>query len=310
VAGFESTFKLSGELSAVLIRADGTREDYGVISGARPVGQAQIAALHQPPSFWRKMWNILRREGKIPMQMGLGAFIAHSFMHGRVDPMMFGLVTTAGVNYMATDFASNGVTPTISGFKFHDAGTGGAHGSTTAITSGPTNATPIVCTATAHGYTLNDLVVVSGTTGNTAANANWQIIPVTANTFSLLGSVGNGTPGGSPIVQLINGAADTAMTTTAIGSGLAARVTGTPTNPSANIYRSVATLAFTASLSISEWGIFSAATSGTLWDRRWFNTAGAPNTTPSAALTGQTIGVNSGDSIQFTYNLTVSAGGS
>lgn len=304
------SLKLEGELAAVVIRADGRRENLGVISGKRPVFANQIASLHQPPSFFRRVWDLLRREGKIPVSMGLGAFIAHSFAHGRVDPAMFAVVSTAGVNYMATDFAAGQASPHVGAFVNHDAGTGGAHGSTTAITSGPTNATPIVCTATAHGYTLNDLGVVSGTTGNTAANANWQLSPLTANTFTLLGSVGNGAPGGSPVIQLINGALDTAMTTTAIGSGLAARVAGAQSNPSSNIYQSVATLAFTGSLSISEWGIFSATSSGTLLDRRWFNTSLAPNTPASGALTGSTIGVTSGDSIQFTYKLTFNAGGS
>jgi hypothetical protein len=311
MSDIESTLGLSGELSAVIIRADGTREDKGIISGTRPVFQRQIAALHhQKPGFWRKIYNSLRRDGKIPMAIGFGAFVSHVFMHGRFDPMCFAVVSTAGVNYVATDFQAGQASPHVGAFTNHDAGTGGAHGSTTSITSGPTNATPIVCTATAHGYTLNDLAVVSGTTGNTAANANWQLSPLTANTFTLLGSVGNGAPGGSPIVQLINGAADTAMTTTAIGSGLAARVSGSQSNPSANIYQSQSTLSFTATLSISEWGIFSASSSGTLLDRRWFNNAGAPNVAASAAITVLTMGVNSGDSIQFTYKLTLNAGGS
>jgi hypothetical protein len=55
----------------------------------------------------------------------------------------------------------------------------------------------------------------------------------------------------------------------------------------------VATLWFSSTLSIGEFGLFSAATAGTLWDRR---------------LVAPTIGVNDGDSIQFTYTLTVNAG--
>lgn len=307
---YEARLEMRGSLSAIVNRSTGQREDLGVISGFRPVGTPTLAALHQPPSMWRKIWNVLRREGKIPATLGLGSFIVHSLLHGRADPMMYGLVTTAGVNYLATDFQAGQASPHIGAFIYHDAGTGGAHGSTTAITSGPTNATPIVCTAAAHGYTLSDIGVVSGTTGNTSANANWQLSAVTTNTFTLLGSVGNGAPGGSPVIQLIAGAADTAMTTTAIGSGLAARVAGTQSNPSANIYRSVSTLSFTSTLSIIEWGLFSALSAGTLWDRRWFNTANAPSSTPSAALTVLAIGVNAADSIQFTYNLTLNAGGS
>jgi hypothetical protein len=56
----------------------------------------------------------------------------------------------------------------------------------------------------------------------------------------------------------------------------------------------VATFNFTSTLAITEWGLFSASTSGTLWDRRTFSA----------------INVANGDSIQFTYTLTVPAGGS
>jgi hypothetical protein len=73
-----------------------------------------------------------------------------------------------------------------------------------------------------------------------------------------------------------------------------ARVVGTQSNPAANQYRTVATLAYTSAATITEWGLFSAATGGTLWDRRTF--------------TG--VGVANGDSIQFTYTLTISSGGS
>jgi hypothetical protein len=82
---------------------------------------------------------------------------------------------------------------------------------------------------------------------------------------------------------------------TALGSAAGpARVAGTGSNPSANIYRSVATIAYTGTLAVTEWGLFSAASAGTLWDRRVF----------------AAINVVNGDSIQFTYNLTIAAGGS
>lgn len=72
-----------------------------------------------------------------------------------------------------------------------------------------------------------------------------------------------------------------------------ARNNGTPTNPSAGLYRSVGTLAFTTGLAITEHGIFSASTVGTLMDRSVFSA----------------INVVNGDSIQFTYTLTLTAGG-
>lgn len=72
-----------------------------------------------------------------------------------------------------------------------------------------------------------------------------------------------------------------------------ARGAGTQSNPSAGQYRSQATLAYTATAAITEWGLFTASTGGTLWDRRVFTAINVVNT----------------DSIQFTYTLTCNAGG-
>lgn len=73
------------------------------------------------------------------------------------------------------------------------------------------------------------------------------------------------------------------------------RATGTRSQPAANQYRSVGTLTFDASAAITEHGLLSqsATGGGTLWDRSVFSA----------------INVVSGDSIQFTYTVTVSAGG-
>jgi hypothetical protein len=133
---------------------------------------------------------------------------------GAVDELDLGsgLVTTAGVNFMATDFFDGSTD--ISTFDFHHTGIG-----TTAAAIGDT--------------TLENV------------------------------------------------------------TGVPARVSGTPSNPSANQYRSVATVSYTSSLAITEWGLFSASSGGTLWDRRVFSP----------------INVVSGDSIQFTYTLTINAGG-
>lgn len=61
----------------------------------------------------------------------------------------------------------------------------------TAIT-GATNAAPIVITATAHGRTNGERVLILGVVGNTAANGVFTVANVTTNTFELQGSVGNG----------------------------------------------------------------------------------------------------------------------
>ncbi len=78
--------------------------------------------------------------------------------------------------------------------------------SVTASISAATNATPISVTSASHGFTDYDCVNVTGVVGNTAANGLWCIHVVDANTFTLLGSVGNaaytsgGTANGTALV--------------------------------------------------------------------------------------------------------------
>ncbi len=199
---FRQSIECTAELSAVLIRKDGTRINIGVL---KPTLMQRLRLLR------RQTWRALTSP-RLLAKIGLAlALLSSSTL--MLGGLALGLVTTAGVNYMATDFASGGVTPTISGFKFHASGTG--------------------TTAAAVG--------------------------------------------------------DTALQT---DSGVA-RVTGTPTNPTANQYRSVATMSYVSTLAITEWGLFSASTVGTLWDHRVFSA----------------VNVVSGDSIQFTYTLTVNNGG-
>ena len=72
-----------------------------------------------------------------------------------------------------------------------------------------------------------------------------------------------------------------------------ARATGTQTEGAANVYVSVGTISYTTTKAITEHGLFNASTGVTLMDRSEF----------------AAINVVSGDSIQFTYSLTISAGG-
>ena len=89
-----------------------------------------------------------------------------------------------------------------------------------------------------------------------------------------------------------NNAAE-AIGNTALGTEVATRVEGSQTEgASANIYRTVATIPYTGTHAIVEHGIFSASTTGTLLDRSVF----------------AAINVVNGDSITFTYDLTVPAG--
>lgn len=73
------------------------------------------------------------------------------------------------------------------------------------------------------------------------------------------------------------------------------RATGTRSTPSSTTYQTVGTLTFDATAAVTEHGILSqsATGGGTLWDRSVFTA----------------INVASGDSIQFTYVLTLTAGG-
>lgn len=82
---------------------------------------------------------------------------------------------------------------------------------------------------------------------------------------------------------------DTAMETTDGES----RATGSQTEgATANIYKSVGTISYTTTKAIVEHGLFSSAASTTLMDRTVFST----------------INVVNGDSIQFSYELTLTAG--
>lgn len=61
------------------------------------------------------------------------------------------------------------------------------------VISAATNATPIVCTTATHGFSVGDVVTITGALGNTAANGTWVLSAVTGTTFTLTDSVGNGT---------------------------------------------------------------------------------------------------------------------
>lgn len=82
---------------------------------------------------------------------------------------------------------------------------------------------------------------------------------------------------------------DTAMETTDGES----RVTGSQTESASNAYRSVGTISYTTSKAITEHGLLNDVSAGTLMDRTVFSA----------------VNVVNGDSIQFTYTLTISSGG-
>jgi len=80
---------------------------------------------------------------------------------------------------------------------------------------------------------------------------------------------------------------------TTLGTEVASRATGSQTEgAAANVYRSVGTIAYSGTFAIVEHGLFSASSAGTLLDRSVFSA----------------INVVNGDSIQFTYDLTLPSG--
>lgn len=78
-------------------------------------------------------------------------------------------------------------------------GTGSAAKFESGNVTGATNASPIVVTSAGHGLAVGQLVVVASVGGNTAANGSFVVSAVTADTFTLSGSAGNGsyTSGGT-----------------------------------------------------------------------------------------------------------------
>jgi hypothetical protein len=80
---------------------------------------------------------------------------------------------------------------------------------------------------------------------------------------------------------------------TALVTEVESRVAGTQVSGGTGAYQTVATIPYTATRAITEHGIFSASSVGTLLDRSVFTA----------------INVVNGDSITFTYTITFSAGG-
>lgn len=223
---------VAGHLDAVLIHANGKREDLGRISDG-----SKFRLIGRPIQWWRQLWGAMRELRLIRRSMGFAQFLERygaveqpesmirlfrmprvaDLLMGRPDrrAAQFGLVVTGGANFLAADMASGQASPRISSMNFHDSGTG-----TVAATS----------------------------------------------TDSGLGAQ----------------------------AGPATRATGSQSLPTPNQYKSVGLISYAGGLAITEWGLFSASTAGTMWDRRVFGA----------------INVVSGDSIQYSYTLTISAGGS
>jgi len=112
-----------------------------------------------------------------------------------------------------------------------------------------------------------------------------------ANDISLFNYHGCGT---GVTAEAANQTALVTESTTALNPD-STRATGTKSQPSANIMQTVGTATFDAAAAITEHGVFTQAATGggTLMDRSVF----------------AAINVASGDSVQFTYALTLTSGG-
>lgn len=116
------------------------------------------------------------------------------------EPFFQDIYFCDGANYKYFDVSANLMAPWEA-----TSGTMPAQESEVGTITGATNASPIVVTITAHGYETGDQATIVGVLGNTAANGNWTITALTANTFSLDDSTGNGsyTSGGTCVIRRI-----------------------------------------------------------------------------------------------------------
>lgn len=138
------------------------------------------------------------------------------------------------------------------------------------------------------GDTLIDLG--SGLVTHAGVRLLSQDTGVTAGTAALAAfkyhGVGTGTTAAA--------ATDTALQTAIGTSAIAGTNSNADASPNATI-QALATISFTGSNAVTEWGLFNQATlsGATMWDHKVF----------------AAINVVNGDSIQFTYTLTVNSGG-
>lgn len=141
-----------------------------------------------------------------------------------------------------------------------------------------------------HAGTWTDYGIV-GYRVVTSAGVNFLVDDWTDSTTAITNMKYHGVGTGTTAENATDTAIETESTT--VLNPDSTRATGTMTQPSANIQQSVGTLTFDGSAAITEHGICSAASGAySLWDRTVFSA----------------VNVVSGDSIQFTYQCTLTAG--
>ena len=166
---------------------------------------------------------------------------AHPISNNNLSGLNLDSITIAPTTGAAYTITGNAVTlgnPAVSSSGFINVQAPGATG-TSAGFNNPSNTSPIVITSPNHGLVTGEVVQVSGVTGNTAANGIWTITVLTANTFSLNGSVTNGFSFGGGTWTAINditmpiqlAGAGTSQQFVTVGSGsvldLSGQMTGT-----------------------------------------------------------------------------------
>lgn len=117
-----------------------------------------------------------------------------------------------------------------------------------------------------------------------------QDTAVTAGTAALAAFKNHGSGTGTTAAAATDTALQTAIGTTAT----AGANTNADASPNATI-TSIGTISYTGTFAVTEWGLFNQTTlsGATMWDHKVFSA----------------INVISGDSIQFTYTLTINSGG-
>jgi hypothetical protein len=172
-----------------MVDIDEYRAKYGVAEGER-----RFYREHAPDRVLRRRGNLVLYGGASVLfecLMGNGGTGALSYFNNANAQIGVGDSTVAE-SYTQTDLqaaVNKSYKAMDATYPVHADNSGSSAGKT--ITNA-TNATPIVVTATSHGFANNDVVSITGVAGNTAANGIWQITYIDGNTFSLNSSSGNG----------------------------------------------------------------------------------------------------------------------
>lgn len=165
------------QLSVVVHRANGSTEPEQVVS--------RDTLYTQPRGFWRALWRRLKQEGAIPAKIGFTAFLTWALERefGIHMPVMFSLVTTAGIGYLTQNFANVGGV-NVANFIYHETGT-----SNTAATIAQTDLVSPLTQARVAGTNTNPTAGQFLSTANQAYTGTF-----TLQEWGLFSAAGSGGP--------------------------------------------------------------------------------------------------------------------